>query len=99
MLVEFQYPHTWFYLNERKPTILTSSSSIDIGYYYAPIVLMHHGSTILNRFDNVQYVTLVCKDFGTIEIDIRDDTGTLVPYERGKVTATLHFRRRRTELF
>ena len=32
-------------------------------------------------------------------IDIRDDTGHAVPFERGKVTVTLHFRRRNTGLF
>ena len=30
-----------------------------------------HGSTISNRFDNVQYVPLFCKEFGTIEIERR----------------------------
>lgn len=47
-------------------------------------------------FDNVQYVPVLCKDFITVENDIRDDAGRPVPFERGKVTATLHFRRRET---
>ena len=33
------------------------------------------------------------------ETEIRDDTGRPVPFERGKVTVTLHFRRRSTGLF
>jgi hypothetical protein len=34
------------------------------------------------------------KTFGTVEVDIRDDTGRSVPFERGKVTVMLHFRSR-----
>ena len=39
---------------------------------------------------------LLCKEFGTITIDIRDDTGRPVPFERGKVTVTLPFRHRKS---
>ena len=58
-----------------------------------------HGHTISRHFEHVQYLPLLRKEFGTIEIDIRDDTGHAVPFERGKVTVTLHFRRRKTGLF
>ena len=52
-----------------------------------------------DRFTNVHYVPLLLKEFGTIEVDIRDDTGRRVPFEYGRVTVTVHFRRRRTGLF
>ena len=57
-----------------------------------------HGATVSDRFTNVHYVPLLRKEFGTIEVDIRDDTGRRVPFEYGRVTVTLHFRRRRTGL-
>ena len=53
-----------------------------------------HGEMVTTRFDHV-----MSREFGTIETEIRDDTGRPVPFERGKVTVTLHFRRRSTGLF
>ena len=58
-----------------------------------------HGDVVSKSFDNVQYVPVLHKEFTTIEIDIRDDTGRRVPFERGRVTATLHFRRRKPSFF
>ena len=58
-----------------------------------------HGATVSDRFTNVHYVPLLRKAFGTIEVDIREDTGRRVPFEFGRVTVTLHFRRRTTGLF
>ena len=56
-----------------------------------------HGVTVSDRFTNVQCVPLLRNEFGTIEVDIRDDTGRRVPFEYGRVTVTLHFRRRRID--
>jgi hypothetical protein len=40
----------------------------------------------LNRvFDPIQYCPLLQRRFQTVEIDIRDDTGSIVPFERGRV--------------
>ena len=47
-------------------------------------------------FDNVP---LLDKWFGAVEIDIRDDAGRTVQFERCNVTVTLHLRRRKTGLF
>ena len=58
-----------------------------------------HGEMVTTRFDHVQYIPVMSRDFGTIETEKRDDTGRPVPFERGKVTVTLHFRRRSTGLF
>ena len=58
-----------------------------------------HGATVSNRFTNIHYVPLLYSHFKSIEMDIRDDTGRRVPFEYGRVTVTLHFRRRRTGLF
>ena len=52
-----------------------------------------HGETVSDRFSNIHYVPLLYLHFKSIEIDIR------VPFEYGRVTLTLHFRRRTTGLF
>ena len=58
-----------------------------------------HGEMVAARFDHVQYMPVLSREFEAVEIEIRDDTGRPVPFERGKVTVTLHLRRRRTGLF
>ena len=57
------------------------------------------GLTVNRIFQTVQYVPVQRKQFNTIEIDIRDDTGRPVPFQRGKVIVTLHFRRKRPAYF
>ena len=58
-----------------------------------------HGATVYDRLTNILYVPLLYAHFKSIEINIRDDTGRFVSFEYGRVTVTLHFRRRRTGLF
>ena len=58
-----------------------------------------HGDILSDRFTNIHYVPLLCSTFRSIEVDIRDDMGRRVPFEYGRVTVTLHFRRRRAGLF
>ena len=53
-----------------------------------------HGEMVTTRFEHVQNIPVMSREFGTIETEIWDDTGRPVPFERGKVTVTLHFRRR-----
>lgn len=53
------------------------------------------GEVITKSYENVQYLPLLQKSFNTVEIDIKKDTGDKVPFERGKLVVTLHFRRRR----
>ena len=71
-----------------------------IGDKIAPLLRIvpitgRHGEMVTASFDHVQYIPVLSREFGTIETEIRDDTGRLVPFERGKVTVTMHFRRRR----
>ena len=54
-----------------------------------------HGNVVSKNFDNVQYITVLHREFTTIEVDLRDDVGRHVPFESGRVTVTLHFRRRK----
>ena len=39
-----------------------------------------------------QYVPVRTKSFESVEILLRNDAGEPVPFERGKVVVTLHFR-------
>ena len=51
------------------------------------------GDVITKTFTNIQYMPVQTKSFEDIEILLRTDTGDPVPFERGKVTVTLYFRK------
>jgi uncharacterized protein (UPF0248 family) len=53
------------------------------------------GEMITRVFDPIQYYPLLPRRFQTVEIDIRDDTGSVVRFERGRVVVTLHCRKRK----
>lgn len=57
------------------------------------------GELITRTYENVHYHPVQQKHFDTVELDIRDDTGRPVSFERGKVVTTLHFRQRRSQHF
>ena len=57
------------------------------------------GLTVNRIYQNVQYVPIHRKQFDTIEINIRDNTGRKVPFERRKVIVTLHFRLKKPAYF
>ena len=52
-----------------------------------------HGDMVTRTFRNSQYLPISKKQFSTIEVNIKTDTGEKVPFESGKVITTLHFRR------
>jgi len=52
-----------------------------------------YGDIIQKIYHTPTYVPLQRSYFDAIEINIRDDTGRLVPFESGKAIVTLHFRR------
>ena len=52
------------------------------------------GEMVTRIYENVHYTPLQRKSFETVEIDIRDSLGAKVPFERGTLNVTLHFRRR-----
>ena len=54
-----------------------------------------NGDMVTRIYENVHYVPLQRKSFEVVEIDIRDSVGEKVPFERGTLNVTLHFRRRR----
>jgi hypothetical protein len=70
---------------------------VPVGDTKAPIlrivpVSRKHGDIVHNTYEKPLYVPLQQKNFDSIEIDIRTDAGTPVPFEYGKVLVTLHFR-------
>ena len=50
------------------------------------------GDIITKTFTNIQYVPIQRRSFEDVEVLLRSDTGDPVPFERGKVVTTLHFR-------
>ena len=57
-------------------TALLSSS---LGYLLP--ITGSHGEMVTTRFDHVQYIPLLSREFGSVETEIRDDTGRPVPFE------------------
>ena len=51
------------------------------------------GDVITKTFNNIQYVPVQTKSFENIQILLRTNTGNPVPFEHGKVIATLYFRK------
>ena len=51
------------------------------------------GDIIAKTFTNIQYMPIRTKSFEAVEVLLRNDTGDPVPFERGKVVITLHFRK------
>ena len=50
------------------------------------------GEVVTRTFTNIECVPVQTKSFEEIEILLRDNTGNYMPFERGKVLATLQFR-------
>lgn len=73
-----------------------------IGDTLAPIIRMVNtdfnkytfGENVSKSFTSLQYVPLMKQSFSTVEIDLRDNTGALIPFLGGHSAVTLHFRRR-----
>jgi hypothetical protein len=90
-----QPSHIYVYCNLVEPQI--------IGDTLAPIIRMVNtdfqqysfGENVTKSFASLQYVPLMKLSFSTVKIDLRDNTGNLIPFCSGHSAVTLHFRRRR----
>ena len=51
------------------------------------------GDVITETFTNIRYVLVQTKSFEDLQILLSSDAGDPVPFERGKVIATLYFRK------
>ncbi len=49
-------------------------------------------NTVVQTYSPPHYVNVIRRQFETIEIDIRDDTGGRIPFQSGRVIVKLHFR-------
>ena len=81
-----------------------AAEAISVGDIKAPLLRVvdaagNVGDLIHRLYTTPQYVPVSRKEFNTVEIDIRDDTGRPVPFEFGKVVGILHFRRSRNSYF
>ena len=54
-----------------------------------------YGELITQTYENIHYIRVQTKTFQTIEINIRERTGSKVPFESGTLNVTLHFRQRK----
>ena len=77
---------------------------VPVGDTLAPLLRIldvntKHGTMGHRYFEKPRYVPIQKKNFGTVEIDIRDDIGEKIPFETGKLIVTLHFRRVRDNYF
>ena len=81
-----------------------AAEAIPVGDIKAPILRVvdaagNFGDLIHRLYTTPQCVPVSRKEFNTVEVDIRDDTGRPVPFEFGKVVATLHLRGNRKPYF
>ena len=57
------------------------------------------GQRVCKSFVSPQYVPVSRKQFETVEVDIKTDTGESVPFKFGRVLLTLHFRQSAPQYF
>ena len=81
-----------------------AAEAISVGDIKAPLLRVvdaagNFDDLIHRLYTTPQYVPVSRKEFKTVEIDMSDDTGRPVPFEFGKVVATLHFRQCRNSYF
>ena len=70
-----------------------------VGGFYVPLLRVVHvdgqyGDIVEKIYHSPHYVSVLCKDFDHIEINIKSDTNQSIPFEFGKVVVKLHFRKR-----
>ena len=54
---------------------------------------------LFSIFTNPHYLPVTMNSIDTIEIDVRDDTGTPFHFEAGKVLVKLHFQSKKESFF
>ncbi|GFT35622.1 uncharacterized protein TNCV_1289471 [Trichonephila clavipes] len=70
-----------------------------VGHVEAPLLRVvrisgDDGDAVSAQYDRPHYVPVIRQSLHTIEIEIRLNSGDLLPFERGKVIVVLHFRMR-----
>ena len=77
---------------------------VSVGDTVAPLLRIievtgQKGEMVHIQYDQPRYVPLQKKEFDSIEIDIRNDLGENISFERGKLIVTLHFRKVKESYF
>ena len=54
------------------------------------------GGMFCRTYNTPHYIPVISKNIETIKVDIRSDTGELIPFESGRVICKLHFRLKRS---
>jgi len=77
---------------------------VPVGDTKAPLLRIvpadgQNGESIYRVFEEPRYIPLQKKNFDSIEVDIRDDSGESIPFETGKLAVTLHFRQAQRPYF
>ena len=72
--------------------------NLPVGDTQAPLLRIvdatgNTGENVHRIFNPARYVAVNKRRFDSIEIDIRSDTGESIPFESGRLSTTLHFRR------
>lgn len=75
-----------------------------VGHAKVPLIRVvtvkgRYGEDVNSIYTNIYFHPVKQKYFDTIEIDIRDNAGRKIPFLRGTVIVTLHFRLRRAPQF
>ena len=52
------------------------------------------GDQVVIKYNNPQYFPLLRKEFSTIQLDLKDDSNSTVPFLFGRTIVTLHFRKK-----
>ena len=69
-----------------------------VGDSYAPLLRIvpldgKHGDIVSRSFENVHYVSAKASHFQSVEVNLRDAQGNLVPFQGGRVVIVLHLRK------
>lgn len=90
--ISYGFNSLYIYCNVVQPQI--------VGDVYAPLLrtvaipVVGRGHIIQKTYDQPHYVPVSTDELSTIEINIKDDTGTNVSFASGKVICKLHFRQK-----
>lgn len=77
---------------------------VPVGDTVAPLLRIveikgEKGETVHIQYEKPRYIPLGKKHFDSIELDIRDDIGQNIPFDSGKLIATIHFRKQKEAYF
>lgn len=85
------YRSLYVYCNIIEPTFIGDTCAQVIRVVEVPD--KPFGKQCVLKYDTLYYHRLMCKEFESIEISIKDDTGNNVPFSFGRAILVLHFKK------